>query len=48
MSSRLRLELLDAQIGALVRPRDEGYINDDVLRRVRQKLDLERLRLEAR
>lgn len=47
-SARLRLELLDAEIGALVRLRDDGYINDDVLRRVRQELDLERLRLEAR
>lgn len=46
-SLRLRRELLDAQRGAVVRLRDEGYIADDILRRVQRDLDLETVRLDG-
>lgn len=43
---RLRRELLDAERAALVRLRDEGRIDGDVMRRVERDLDLEDNRLE--
>lgn len=46
-SLRLRRELLDAERGAIVRLRDEGYIADDILRRVQRDLDLETVRLDG-
>lgn len=42
---RLRRELLEAELAALVRLRDQGVINDGVLWDVQRDLDLERLRL---
>jgi CPA1 family monovalent cation:H+ antiporter len=44
---RLRRELLDAERGAVLRLRDEGYIADDILRRVQHDLDLASLRLDV-
>jgi monovalent cation/hydrogen antiporter len=46
-SRRLRRELLDAEGGAIVRLRDEGYIADDILRQIQRGLDLEAVRLEV-
>ncbi|HEX6507117.1 MAG TPA: hypothetical protein VF221_05740 [Chloroflexota bacterium] len=46
-SLRLRRELLDAERSAIVRLRDEGYIADDVLRRVQRDLDLQTVRLDG-
>jgi CPA1 family monovalent cation:H+ antiporter len=46
-SLRLRRELLDAERAAIVRLRDEGYIADDILRRVQRDLDLETVRLDG-
>jgi CPA1 family monovalent cation:H+ antiporter len=46
-SLRLRRELLDAERGAIVRLRDEGYIADDILRRVQRGLDLESVQLDG-
>lgn len=46
-SVRLRRELLDAERSAIVRLRDEGYIADDILRRVQRDLDLESVRLDG-
>jgi CPA1 family monovalent cation:H+ antiporter len=46
-SLRLRRELLDAERGAILRLRDEGYIADDILRRVQRDLDLETVRLDG-
>jgi monovalent cation/hydrogen antiporter len=43
---RLVKELLDAQRALLVRMRDAGEINDDVLRRIERELDHEDSRLE--
>jgi CPA1 family monovalent cation:H+ antiporter len=42
---RLEEELLDAELEAILGLRDEGIINDEVLRKVRQDLDLEVVRL---
>jgi CPA1 family monovalent cation:H+ antiporter len=44
---RLRRELLEAERAAVVRLRNEGYINDDVMRRVQRDLDLEVSRLDV-
>jgi CPA1 family monovalent cation:H+ antiporter len=44
---RLRRELLDAERAALVRLRNEGRINDDVMHRVERDLDLEDSRLDV-
>ncbi len=46
-SLRLRRELLDAERTAIVRLRDEGYIADDILRRVQRGLDLETEQLDG-
>jgi CPA1 family monovalent cation:H+ antiporter len=46
-SRRLRRELLEAESSAVVRLRDDGYIADDVLRRVQSGLDLQSVGLEA-
>ena len=43
---RLRRELLEAERGAVIRLRNEGHINDDVMHRVERDLDLEDSRLE--
>jgi monovalent cation/hydrogen antiporter len=43
---RLARELLDAQRATVIRMRDEGEINDDVLRAIERELDLEDSRLE--
>jgi CPA1 family monovalent cation:H+ antiporter len=45
-SLRLRRELLAAERAAILRLRDEGYI-DDILRRVQRDLDLETVRLDG-
>ena len=42
---RLELELLEAELAAILKLRDEGIINDEVLRHVQQYLDLEIVRL---
>ena len=44
---RLRRELLDAERRSLVELRNRGVINDEVMRRVQQDLDLEDSRLES-
>jgi Na+/H+ antiporter len=43
---RLRRELLDAERAAVVGMRNEGRINDEVMRRIERDLDLEDARLE--
>ncbi|MCU0495239.1 MAG: Na+/H+ antiporter [Chloroflexaceae bacterium] len=43
---RLHRELLQAEMAAIIRLRDAGTINDEVMRRVQRELDFERLRLE--
>jgi CPA1 family monovalent cation:H+ antiporter len=43
---RLTRELLEAQRSVLIRMRDDGDINDDVLRTIERELDLEDSRLE--
>jgi CPA1 family monovalent cation:H+ antiporter len=43
---RLRRELLEAERAAVIRLRNEGYINEDVMHRVERDLDLEDSRLE--
>lgn len=43
---RLQAELIGAEQEAIVRLRNEGVINDEVMRRVQRDLDLEKLRLE--
>jgi CPA1 family monovalent cation:H+ antiporter len=43
---RLRRELLDAERGAVVQLRNEGRINDEVMRAVEREIDLENARLE--
>ena len=43
---RLTRELLEAQRSVLIRMRDDGEINDDVLRTLERELDLEDSRLE--
>lgn len=43
---RLMRELLDAQRMTLVSLRNDGHINDDVMRRIERELDLEDSRLE--
>lgn len=42
---RLEEELLGAELNAILKLRDEGIINDSVLRKVQQDLDLELVRL---
>jgi len=44
---RLKLELIDAERHAVIHLRNQGVINDEVLRRIERDLDLEELRLEA-
>ena len=44
---RLRRELLNAERHALIELRNRGVINDEVMRRVQQDLDLEDSRLES-
>jgi monovalent cation/hydrogen antiporter len=39
--------VLEAQREAIIRLRDQGVVNDDVMRRVERELDLEELRIEA-
>jgi hypothetical protein len=43
---RLLREMLEAQRGKIVELRNQGYINDEVMRRVERDLDLEDTRLE--
>jgi CPA1 family monovalent cation:H+ antiporter len=43
---RLLRELLDAQRAMLIQLRNEGRINDDIMRRIERELDLEDSRLE--
>ena len=43
---RLRREVLEAERGEILRLRDEGFINDEVMRRIERDLDLEDARLE--
>jgi CPA1 family monovalent cation:H+ antiporter len=43
----IRRAVIDAEREALLRLRDEGSIDDDVLRRIERDLDLEELRMEA-
>lgn len=45
---RLEQELLQAELDAILKLRDDGVINDEVLRHVRQDLDLEWVRLNHR
>jgi CPA1 family monovalent cation:H+ antiporter len=47
VAARMRLEhaLMDAELAALVQLRDQGVINDEVLRQMQRELDLERLRI---
>jgi monovalent cation/hydrogen antiporter len=49
VAARARLEhaLMDAEMAALVQLRDQGVINDEVLRQMQRELDLERLRIGA-
>jgi CPA1 family monovalent cation:H+ antiporter len=42
---QLEYALMDAELEALLKLRDQGVINDEALRRVQRELDLERLRL---
>jgi CPA1 family monovalent cation:H+ antiporter len=44
---RLEHALMDAELAALVQLRDQGVINDEVLRQMQRELDLERLRIGA-
>ncbi len=44
---RLRRELIDAELTALLELRDTGTINDEVLRTVQRELDFERVKLEV-
>ena len=44
---QIRRDVIDAQRDALVRLRNDGSIDDDVLRRIERDLDLEELRMEA-
>jgi Na+/H+ antiporter len=44
---RLRQELLQAERSAVIRLRDQGRIDDEVLRQVERELDLEEQRLQA-
>ena len=43
---RLVRELIEAQRGALIRLRNEGAINNEVMRRIERELDLEESCLE--
>jgi CPA1 family monovalent cation:H+ antiporter len=43
---RLRREVLEAERAAIIRLRNAGEINDDVMRRIEHDLDLEHARLE--
>ncbi len=43
---RLRRELLEAERGAILRLRNEGAINDEVMQRIERDLDLEDSRLD--
>jgi hypothetical protein len=42
-----RRELVNAERTAIVRLRDEGYIADNILRRVQCNLDLETVQLDG-
>jgi hypothetical protein len=44
---RLRQEVLTAERAAVIRLRDRGRIDDEVLRQVERELDLEEQRLQA-
>lgn len=44
---RLRREVLEAERAAIIRMRNSGEINDDVMRRIEHDLDLEHARLEG-
>jgi len=44
---RLRQEQLQAERNAIIHLRDQGRIDDEVLRQVERELDLEEQRLEA-
>jgi NhaP-type Na+/H+ or K+/H+ antiporter len=44
---RVRRELLDAERNAVVSLRRDGYINDDVMKRVQRDIDLEAARLDV-
>jgi CPA1 family monovalent cation:H+ antiporter len=43
---RLVRELLDVQRSTLIQLRNDGFINDDIMRRIERELDLEDSRLE--
>ncbi len=43
---RLELDLLDVELAAVIDLRNNGVINDEVLRRVQHDLDLERVRIQ--
>ncbi|HST89396.1 MAG TPA: Na+/H+ antiporter [Ktedonobacterales bacterium] len=47
VSRRLRREVIGAERAAVIRLRDEGTINDEVLRRIERELDLQDVWLEA-
>ena len=44
---RLRRELLEAERGAVIALRNQGYISDEVMHLVQRDLDLEYSRLDA-
>ena len=44
---RLRQEVLQAERSAVIRLRDQGRIDDEVLRQVERELDLEEQRLQV-
>jgi len=44
---QIRRDVIDAQRDALLRMRDRGAIDDDVLRNIERDLDLEEIRMEA-
>ena len=43
----MRRAVLNAEREAVIQLRDEGTINDEVLRRLEREIDLEELRMEA-
>ena len=45
--NRLRQEVLKAEHAAVIRLRDHGHIDDEVLRLVERELDLEEQRLQG-
>ncbi len=45
--NRLRQEVLTAERRAVIRMRDQGHIDDEVLRQVERELDLEEQQLQG-